>query len=152
MLSRLIEIDPSFTMMEELHRRMQRVWEDVDPSWQRTTPSGRTSSPLWPKINVHDEGTNLVLVADLPGFSEHDVQVTLDDSGLTLAGERKRVALEGYSAHREERRHSKFERSVTLPFRANPEKTTATVKNGVLTITLTKSAEAEPRRITVRAQ
>ena len=90
--------------------------------------------------------------ADVPGLSEKDVQVTLNERGLSLSGERKVVAPEGYSAHRQERSHVKFARSLQLPCKVNPDQASASVKNGVLTITLAKAAEAQPRQIAVRAQ
>jgi HSP20 family protein len=154
MLSRFSDLENTFALMDELRRRMDHVWEDFDPSWQGTTaPSPRTlSASSWPRINVYDGGSNFVLKADVPGLSDKDVQVTLNESGLSISGERKVAAPEGYSAHRQERNHVRFSRSLTLPCKVDPEHTTASVKNGVLTITLAKAPEAQPRQITVRAQ
>lgn len=156
MLSRLSEFENTFALMDELQRRMDRIWEDVDPSWrssQPTSPSSRAlSASSFPRLNIFDAGSNLVLKADVPGLSEKDVQVTLSDGGISLAGERKVVAPEGYSAHRQERSQVKFSRSLTLPCKVDPEQTTASVKDGVLTITMAKAAEAQPRQIRVRTQ
>ena len=71
---------------------------------------------------------------------------------LTISGERKVEAPEGYSVHRQERGSVKFSRSFTFPCRIDTEKASATVKDGVLTIKLAKAAEAKPRKITVTAQ
>ena len=153
MLSRFSDLDHAFALMEEVRRRMDRDWEDIDPSWERTTSSPRAlSASAWPRINQYDAGPDLVLQADVPGLSEKDVQVTLNDGGLSISGERKVVPPEGYSTHRQERSGVRFSRSLTLPCKVNPEHTTASVKNGVLTITLAKAPEAQPRQITVRAQ
>lgn len=156
MLSRFSDLENTFTLMDELRRRMDRVWDDVDPSWpswQRTTPRHRSlSASGFPRVNLFDAGASLVLKADVPGLSEKDVQVTLDEGGISLTGERKLVTPDGYSAHRQERSHLKFSRTLQLPCKVNPELTTACVKDGVLTVTLAKAAEAQPRRITVRAQ
>jgi HSP20 family protein len=153
MLSRFSELENTFALMDELRRRMDRVWDDADPSWQRATASPRSlSASVFPPINLFDAGASLVLKADVPGLSEKDVQVTLNGGGVFLSGERKVVPPEGYSAHRQERSHVKFSRSLALPCAVDPEKTTATVKDGVLTLTLTKAAEAQPRQIAVRAQ
>jgi HSP20 family protein len=152
MLSRFNDFENSFALMDELRRRMDRVWEDVDPSWQGAPASPRSlSASVFPRVNLFDTGSNLVLKADVPGLSEKDVQVTLNEGGISISGERKVVPPEGYTAHRQERGHVKFSRSLPLPSTVNPDQTTATVKDGVLTITLTKSAEAQPRQITVRA-
>jgi HSP20 family protein len=155
MLSRFSDFENAFALMDELQRRMDRIWEDVDPSWRSWQPASPTSRSLsasaFPRINLFDAGSNLVLKADVPGLSEKDVQVTLSDGGISLSGERKVVAPEGYSAHRQERSQVRFSRSMTLPCKVNPEQTTASVKDGVLTITLAKAAEAQPRQISVRA-
>lgn len=152
MLSRFSGFE-NLALMDELRRRMDRIWDEVEPSWQGTAPgSSALSASTFPKINLHDGGSNLVLKADVPGVSESDVQVTLNENGVAISGERKVVAPEGYSAHRQERAHLKFSRSFALPCKVNPEQATASVKDGVLTITLAKAAEAQPRQITVRAQ
>jgi HSP20 family protein len=150
MLSRVGDFDPTLTLMDELRRRMDRIWDDSDPAWQGSSP--RAFSSVFPRINVYDGGASLVLKADVPGLSEKDVEITLNEAGLSLSGERKVAAPEGYSAHRQERGHVKFSRTLQLPCKVNPDQATAHVKNGVLTITLAKAAEAQPRQITVRSQ
>jgi HSP20 family protein len=93
-----------------------------------------------------------VLEADLPGLGEKDVQLTIHQDVLTLSGERKQDVPQGWFVHRQERAPLKFSQSFTLPVKVDPEKSSATMKNGVLTITLAKAAEAQPRAITVKAQ
>jgi HSP20 family protein len=151
MFSRFGDASRDFALLDEFRRRMDRVWEDMDSSWLGS-PSGRThSSSAWPKVNLYDEGSNLVLKADVPGLSEKDVHVTLNESGIAISGERKLAPPEGYSAHRQERTSFSFSRSLTLPCKVNPEQTQALVKNGVLTVTLAKAPEAQPRQIAVQA-
>jgi len=154
MLPRFGDLESTFALMDELRRRMDRVWDEVDPSWQgASSPGSRAlSASAFPRINLYDGGSQLVLKADVPGLSEKEVQVALNDAGVSISGERKVVAPEGYSAHRQERSNVKFSRSLTLPCKINPDQTTASVKNGVLTVILAKATEAQPRQITVRAQ
>ena len=156
MFSRFGEASGDFALLDEFRRRMDRVWEDFDSSWSGTWPGvpsqARTpSSSAWPRLNLYDEGSNLVLKADVPGLSEKDIQVTLNESGLAISGERKVVPPEGYSAHRQERTSFTFSRSLTLPCKVNPEQTQAQVRNGVLTVTLAKAPEAQPRQIAVQS-
>jgi len=152
MFSRFGDVSRDFALLDEFRRRMDRVWEDMDSSWSGTTLSARThASSAWPRLNLYDEGSNLVLKADVPGLSEKDVHVTLNESGLSISGERKVSAPEGYSAHRQERTSCGFSRSLALPCKVNPEQTQASVKNGVLTVTLAKAPEAQPRQIAVQA-
>jgi HSP20 family protein len=153
MLSRFSDLENTFALMDELRRRMDRVWDESEPSWQGAPSSPRIfSARVFPRINVYDGGANLVLKADVPGLSEKDVEVTLNEGGLAISGERRVAPPEGYSTHRQERSHVKFSRTLQLPCKVNPDQTTASVKDGVLTITLAKAAEAQPRQIAVRAQ
>jgi HSP20 family protein len=145
MLSRLTDFHGTFDLLDEVRRQMDRVWEDFD------APSA--SAPVaWPRLNLFDTGAALVVEADVPGLTEKDIELTLDDGVLTLAGERKLAAPEGYTPRRQERAAFKFSRSVALPSRVDAEKTLAVVKDGVLTITLAKAPEARPRQIAVKAQ
>ena len=152
MFSRFGDASRDFALLDEFRRRMDRVWEDIDPSWTATPSTGRShTSSAWPRVNLYDGGSNLILKADVPGLSEKDVHVTLNESGVSISGERKLTPPEGYSAHRQERSSFSFSRSLTLPCKVNPEQTQATVKNGVLTVTLAKAPEAQPRQIAVQA-
>ena len=152
MFSRFGNASRDFALLDEFRRRMDQVWEDMDTSWTTSPSNARAySSSAWPRINLYDEGSNLVVKADVPGLSEKDVHVTLNDSGLSISGERKVVPPDGYSAHRQERGSFSFSRSFTLPCKVNPEQTQASVKNGVLTVTVAKAPEAQPRQIAVQA-
>jgi len=151
MFTRFGDGGSDFALLDEFRRRMDRVWDELDTSWTGSSNARVPSSSAWPRLNLYDEGPNLVLKADVPGLSEKDVQVTLNESGLSISGQRKVVPPEGYSAHRQERPSFAFSRSLTLPCKVNPEQTQASVKNGVLTVTLAKAPEAQPRQIAVQA-
>jgi HSP20 family protein len=75
----------------------------------------------------------------------------VNESTLTLEGEHKSDAPEGYSTHRQERGAYRFSRSFSLPFKADVEKCGATVKDGVLTVKVAKAKESQARQIEVRA-
>jgi len=152
MFSRLTDFDRTFDVLDELRRQMDRVWNDYDGSWGITrSPTQALQTASWPRFNVLDAGSSLLVTADVPGMTEKDLQVSLEDGVLTVSGERKVLAPEGYAAHRRERPALRFGRSVALPVKIDAEKVTANVKDGVLTITLAKAPEARPRQITVRA-
>jgi len=142
------DFNRTFSVMDELRRRMDRVWDDFDTAG----PADGFASVAWPKINVYDSGQNLLLKADVPGISEQDLQLTLNADSLSISGERNLEVPQGYSAHRQERSALKFSRSVMLPCKVDAEHTTASVKDGVLTISLAKAPEAQPRQIAVRGQ
>ena len=82
-------------------------------------------------------------------MTEKELQISLNQDVLTLSGERKPDAVEGYTVHRKERPSVRFSRSFSLPCKVDPEKTSAVLKNGVLTLALNKAAEAQPRQIAV---
>ena len=152
MFSRLTDFDRTFDVLDELRRQMDRVWNDYEGAWGITrSPTQALTSANWPRFNVLDAGANLLVMADVPGMTEKDLQVSLEDGVLTVSGEQKAVAPEGYAVHRRERPALRFGRSVALPVKIDAEKVTANVKDGVLTITLAKAPEARPRQITVRA-
>ncbi len=145
MFTRLSDVDRTFSLMDELRRRMDRGWDREEAYAPRAL-----SQPTWPLVNLFDTGGELVLTADVPGLAEKDIKITLDGETLTLAGERQIAALEGATCHRQERAGVKFSRSFSLPVKADAERATAEVKDGVLRLTLPKAPEARPRQIAVR--
>ena len=147
MWTRFGSFDQELSVFDELRRRLDRVWDDFEPDSPATWPA----TAAWPRVNAFDAGQTLVLEADVPGMTQKDLRLTVNESTVTLEGERKNDAPEGYSVHRQERGGYKFSRSFTLPYKADAERCEATVKDGVLTIKLPKAKEAQPRQISVRA-
>jgi len=112
----------------------------------------RGASPPAPAaVSFEDDGANFVLRADVPGLTEKDFDINVAGDTLTLRGERKVEVPEGHSVHRRERQAYRFAKSYQLPARVDAEKATATLKHGVLTLTLPKVPEAQPRQISVKA-
>jgi HSP20 family protein len=105
---------------------------------------------VFPYMHLSDTGAALVLRAELPGIKDSDLDLTVTEDTLTLRGERKEDVLEGYSVHRKERGALKFSRSFQLPVKVDSTKAEAKLENGILTLTLPKAAEAQPKRITVK--
>jgi len=124
----------------QLRRELERLFSESEPSAR----AGAT-------LAFDDDGTNFVLRADVPGLSESDFEISVAGNTVTLRGERKVEVPEGYSTHRRERSAVKFAKSYQLPTRVDADKVTATLKHGVLTLTLPKVAEAQPRQISVKA-
>lgn len=146
------DFDEMFATMNQLRNYMDRVFED---SLGGRFSEGRflpSFAGTWPRANLIDAGSQLVLTAEVPGLSEKDITLTLNQEVLSISGERKVQAPEGYSAHRQERAAVSFSRSFALPCRVDAERASASVKNGILTVTLEKTADAMPRQISVKAQ
>lgn len=139
------DFDRTLSLMEQLRRRMDRVFEDMDQGY-----GYEPAASQFPRTNFYDNGTAFVLALDVPGLKEKDLNLTLANDVLTVRGARKLEAPEGYSVHRQERAPYEFSRSYALPSKVNPEKVSAELVNGVLTISLEKAPEVKPRQINVR--
>ncbi len=132
--------------------RMQREMEDLFSRFLR--PRGEAESFGWaPAIDVVDRKNELVLQADLPGITDKDINVTVQDGILTIQGQRKeeREEKEGEQYYCCERWSGSFSRSVTLPPGIDSNRVNASFKNGVLEVHLPKAKEAEGKKIEIKA-
>ena len=103
------------------------------------------------RAQLFDGGANWVVKADVPGFEQKDLQISANSEGLTITAERKEAAPDGYVVHRRERDVLQFSQSFNFPTKVDPDKVSAALADGVLTITLEKAAEHQPRRIEIKA-
>lgn len=149
MLTRWSDIDRSFAALDDFRRRMDWLFSDYNRLAEEDHWLG--GSTAWPRMHLRDEGNRLFVYAEVPGLSQEQVQLSLNQNVLTVAGERKAEVPEGFAPHRQERGSYRFSRSLSLPCAVDPEKAGATVKDGILTVTLEKAPEAKPRQITVKA-
>ena len=139
----------------ELSRLEKDLNAFFDGRAQKVAPLAQNGDALepvtWtPAIDVLEDANKIVLTADLPGIDQKDVEISVENNVLTLRGERKQQPKpEGESYHRFERVYGAFSRAFTLPRTVDAEKVTAEMKAGVLTLTLPKKAEAQPRQIKI---
>ena len=109
-----------------------------------------SNRPWRPAVDIRESGEAYVVSAELPGLNREDVQITIENNVLKLTGERrfeKEVKEEEY--HRVERAYGSFSRAFALPTRVDPARVEAAFKDGILTITVPKAAEARPRKIEI---
>lgn len=145
------------SLLGDLVGGLRRHADDLLQRFELPWPSGgavdhrRPSVSDWPKVNLHDDGTTLVLKADVPGVADGALTIALEGGEIVLSGERAVVVPEGWRVHRQERRHLRFVRRVPLPHKVDPARLAATVRDGVLTLRLAKAPGAQPRQIAVRA-
>ena len=127
-----------------LRRELDRLFGDLEraPSF---------GAPYAPAFNFEDTGEALQLRAEVPGLTEKDIDINVTANVVTVKASRKVDAPEGYTAHRRERQSFSFTRSYELPTRVDPDKVQASLKQGVLTLTLPKVAEVQPKKVTVTA-
>ena len=108
-------------------------------------------SRVYPALNLTDDGNNFYIRAELPGVKAESLDISVVEGQLLLRGERKIEPEEqkaGY--HRRERESGFFRRTIALPARVDPGQVSASMKHGVLTVTLPRAEEAKPRKIGVK--
>jgi HSP20 family molecular chaperone IbpA len=105
-------------------------------------------------VNVVDAGENLEVKAEVPGFSEKEIEVSVEPGRLTITGKRetetRKEDKKGKTVYSESC-SNQILRIVDLPASVDPEKTTATLKNGVLNLTMAKAVKAKTIEIKPKA-
>jgi HSP20 family protein len=138
-----------------LHREMNRLFDDAFRGFDNRLPAFGMSSlgATWPKVEVSETDNELEVTAEIAGLEQKDIEVLLDDGVLTLRGE-KRSETEDKNRQFSERYYGRFERRIPLRYEVEEDKVQASFQNGVLTVTLPKSANAQSRvrRIAINGQ
>jgi len=139
--------DP-FREFVTLQDRMNRLFRDS------YGPEGReealTSATFAPPVDVYEDEHNVTLKIEVPGIDEKDIEVRIENSTLTVHGERKFEKEEKEENYRRvERQYGSFTRTFTLPQTVDQESVQADYDKGVLKIQLAKKAEAKPKQIKV---
>ncbi len=142
-----------FREMEDLQRRMSSLF-DWSPFRRSSLTAGEENItvPEWaPLVDISEDDKEYLIKAELPEVQKDDVQVTVDNGTLTIAGERKAEKEEkGRRFHRMECYYGRFERSFSIPDDAEPNQVKAEFKDGVLRVHLAKSEKARPKQIEVK--
>jgi HSP20 family protein len=137
--------DP-FRAMRDLMR-----WEpfaELAPSWPALA-----SAAFSPDFEVKETKDAFAFTADMPGVSEKDLQIQLSENRLSISGKREsEKAEQGETYYTNERNYGSFMRSFTLPEGIDADKVRAELKNGVLSVTVPKRPEAQPKKINVSSK
>lgn len=140
--------DP-FREITQLQKQMNQLFGDVFGGTSNTQTPVQAGGFV-PAADVYEDGTALKLRLEVPGVQPNDVDITLDDSVLTVKGERKLP--EGEIVDRYlavESPFGPFSRSFVLPNTVDPASLAANYVNGVLEISMTKRADARSRQIPI---
>lgn len=133
--------DPFFALQREVNRLFDDMWSGLDAPLFR---GGQSDGNGWPTIDLVDREKDVVLTVEVPGMDEKDVDVQFSDGTLILRGERKEEREDARSDHRySERFYGRFERRIPLGMDIDLGKAKASLRNGLLTITLPKAAQVE---------
>ena len=144
--------DPFLSLHREINRMVDDVFRGAGLPAGRGEGQGAGGAPVNAHMDVAETEKELRITAELPGVSEQDVEVTLEGDVLTIRGEKKHERKdEQENYHFVERSYGRFQRSLRLPFPAEPDQVQARFDNGVLTVTVPKSERQQrSRRIQVQ--
>lgn len=123
---------------------------DVEPAWRFESSFGIAT----PAVDVTEDDKAYRITAELPGMTEKDIDITISGDMLVLKGEKKQEREEKEkNRYLSERSYGMFQRAFQLPDGVDRDKIAAEFSNGVLTLTLPKSAEAQKqqKKIQVKA-
>jgi HSP20 family protein len=136
-------------------RDLDSIQGELNRLFGRTYGGGElgTGSSNWmPPIDVREQKERFVVSLELPGVEPDDVDVSVEDSTLSIRGERRfSEETEDEEYHRVERRYGQFARSLSLPPTADANAIEASFDKGVLTITVPKAEQAKPKKISIKA-
>jgi len=137
-------LDDSFqTLQSEINRLFDLPWtgeptQDFYAGWM-------------PAVDLYEDRDNLIVKAELPGMKREEIDISVHDGSLTIAGERKSEEEKGDGdTSRSERYFGRFQRTLSLNKPLDVGKASAAYKDGILTITLPKADEAKPKQIEVK--
>jgi HSP20 family protein len=136
--------------LTSLQREIDRLFEDFSGGFGRL--ASFRSDELMPKMNVVETDGAIELTAELPGLEAKDVEVTLADNILTIRGEKQAEREEkGKEFRLMERSYGSFSRSFEVPSGVDPKAIEANIDKGVLHVKFPKPAQAEAKKIAVKA-
>lgn len=148
MLARTIFPRPITNDFARMSREMDRLFESLAP----TRSAERSKGLGVPPVNLSQDDANLYAEVELPGVAPEHVDILAQGDTLTIKGSRQITRDERTKqVIRSERVSGSFERTMTLPVEIDADKVNATLKDGVLTITLPKAQAVLPRKIAVNA-
>lgn len=142
-------LDPFAGDIFQTWRRMSRLLDETAGAY--TGEDGGAMTSAWvPPCDIAENENTLRVAVEVPGIRPEDIKVNIENTVLTIRGEKKQVVDEKSERyHRYERSYGVFERSFTLPSTVDAERISARVENGVLLVEIPKVEKARPREIPV---
>ncbi len=119
---------------------------------KKSTKAEEATLPVvLPAVNLYEREHEVVIVADMPGVSEKNVELTVEQQTLTISGKSEWAEPAGHELRYREFSPVEYRRVFSLTSDLDQENIKASMKNGVLTVMLAKSEKAKPRKIVVTA-
>jgi HSP20 family protein len=129
-----------------LRRDLDRLFGDYFGELEKWRPERGAT----PAVNLWEDETSIYAEAEVPGLRMEDLALHVIGNELVMKGERKPEDRAGVAYHRQERGTGQFTRVIRLPTEVDASKVQATLKEGVLKVTLPKAEAARPRKIEVK--
>ncbi len=134
-----------------LRNQVDRIFGDCFEAFSPAEMFRPLVRQAFPPVNVWEDDRTLFAEVELPGMKMDDIEVFVVGDELTIKGERKDDATEDLTYLSRERGAGSFSRVLQLPVEVDAEKVRATLRDGVLTITLPKAQTAMPRKIRIQS-
>ena len=142
--------------MESIRRDMDRIWNEIfprpgrslmDAPWRRLSSKEGVAIPV---LDLIDNGETIVVKVEMPGVEKENVEITMEDDTLHVKGTiSKGEEHKSEDFYHSERSYKSFERSIAIPIKIEVKDITASLKEGILSITLPKAEEVKPKKIKV---
>ena len=148
-MTRFVPLRTPFEDVVALQKRLNSIFNEFGGS-KAGDGASEAAAGFVPPVDVYEDEKQIVLKLEVPGVKLEDLDIQLENQRLTVKGERRFESEEkAENFHRIERRFGSFTRSFTLPQTVDTESVTATSDAGVLTISLAKKAEAQPKQVKI---
>lgn len=142
---------PSSDPVSKVQRNINKLFDDISAIKWFEDQGVKGSEIFAPKSDITESNDTYIIQADLPGILKNDITITLKDNCIVISGERKQESKHKTSEFiRHELQFGKFYRSYTLPDVGPLDKISATMKDGILTITIPKSEEKKVKEIKIQ--
>lgn len=137
-----------YTDLASMYDRWNRLFSEE--MFDDSSKSGLTPSAWRPMTDIHETKEAYIFKSELPGFKKEDIKVEFSGDTLTISGERKKEEeAKDENCHRLERSYGVFERSFTIPKYVDAKKIEASLKDGVLILSIPKVEEAQTKAIPI---
>lgn len=142
---RIVRHDP-WSVLTQWQKDLERMARDSEGDEDTSV----ATSAWTPAVDIKEDDEKFIILADIPGVEPKDIEITMENSVLSIKGERSlENEEERRGFKRMERVRGAFHRRFSLPETADAEKISASGKNGVLEISIPKRQIAQARKIVV---
>lgn len=140
----------------DFQRQMNRLFDEFlgdFPLAARWSEPGLVAAGFSPRVDVAETDKDIKVSAELPGMDEKDITVEMDETSMTIRGERKEEKEDkGKNWYTREQSYGSFHRVIPLPANVESGKAKATFKKGLLTVTVPKREEEQAKRKAIKIE